>query len=363
MGETTKRIQTFDIARGLAITLVVLGHSIVLKESTWISHVIFLANLPIFFFLSGYFARPQSTPRAFYRGINTLLLPYVVGAGLFFCTWSIFHNHFQMDVIESILMGNAAPGYFPWFHGGYLDVAVGVFWFLPTMFLANILFQLILHVANKINPNWQAYLVFFIGTSLSLGAILIGWFGPMIGEARYPFGLLTAIHVQIFYAAGYLLNKMKKSAGMPVIVLNGWVTAGAVLIVYVTAMTGTYGLNNAYATQPILAIVSGFGTSFILLRIARFIEENFARACTLISWAGRYSIVLYTLHALDFNVLNNNVVSAILGISRGQSLLIWTLSLLWFVVRITVIYVTAQLLVKNYSVNKILVDRDWPMKA
>lgn len=65
----TKRIQYFDIARGIGIICVVLSHTLLDSQridglsfgvaETWIFRICFSFHMPLFFILSGYFMRPN----------------------------------------------------------------------------------------------------------------------------------------------------------------------------------------------------------------------------------------------------------------------------------------------------------------
>ena len=61
----TRRDESIDVARGIAIILVVLGHNRALS-SAWPALVatIFLFHVPLFFFLSGCVLRPERPLRA-----------------------------------------------------------------------------------------------------------------------------------------------------------------------------------------------------------------------------------------------------------------------------------------------------------
>ncbi len=49
-----QRNETLDIAKGLGIVLVVLGHNPVFREGAhWLYEAVYLFHMPLFFFLSG----------------------------------------------------------------------------------------------------------------------------------------------------------------------------------------------------------------------------------------------------------------------------------------------------------------------
>jgi len=66
----TKRLQYVDIARGIAMICIILGH----LGNPAINRVVFTFHVPIFFFITGYFT---STKRSKNK-IRTLLVPYAI---------------------------------------------------------------------------------------------------------------------------------------------------------------------------------------------------------------------------------------------------------------------------------------------
>ena len=68
-----RRIDWIDIAKGLGILAVILGHCH-LPEKVWNS--IYSWHMPIFFVISGYFYRVQPFEVLFKKKINSLLKPY-----------------------------------------------------------------------------------------------------------------------------------------------------------------------------------------------------------------------------------------------------------------------------------------------
>lgn len=77
------RNKTIDIAKGLGILLVVLGHSwMVLDEKGEMFRVIFSFHMPLFFFLSGvFFKETESLPTLLWSKADSLLKPYFVVLG------------------------------------------------------------------------------------------------------------------------------------------------------------------------------------------------------------------------------------------------------------------------------------------
>src|SRR5512140_3521698 len=80
-----KRIEYIDIARGIGILLVVLGHNDFAAFSPFFHQVIYSFHIPLFFFLSGYFI---NTAISFFeysrRRFHAVLKPYLFTIALIY---------------------------------------------------------------------------------------------------------------------------------------------------------------------------------------------------------------------------------------------------------------------------------------
>lgn len=72
---TASRILYWDIAKGIAIILMVLGHTDCLPP---IRGAIFSFHMPFFIIANGYFIKYYDVKKTFHKSIKTLLYPYFV---------------------------------------------------------------------------------------------------------------------------------------------------------------------------------------------------------------------------------------------------------------------------------------------
>ena len=83
----SKRIEYLDIARGIGILLVVLGHNDFEAISLFIHQVIYSFHIPLFFFLSGYFINISIPFFDFVKKrFNALLKPFLFTIFLIYFT-------------------------------------------------------------------------------------------------------------------------------------------------------------------------------------------------------------------------------------------------------------------------------------
>lgn len=79
----------FDIAKGILIICVVLGHG----GSDTIGEFVYRFHMPLFIILSGYFIKRQTDIRQYTKErILKLMLPYFVYMGLDFAFFDHLHN-------------------------------------------------------------------------------------------------------------------------------------------------------------------------------------------------------------------------------------------------------------------------------
>lgn len=204
----SKRLSQIGNIRALAIFLVVLGHSIILYSSgwdlyetsrdvpflNWLKWFIDIPQMPLFFSLSGYlFVFTHSKKRGFVHLLKNkalrLLVPYI-GIGLCF-----------------LLPVRVAIGFPSYQNMGIGDMArklltasdVGHLWFLPALFFAFLLSEIILTIAEKI-PGVRKCPALF----LCLAALALYLEGYRIGLGYPP--LLSAFNYLIWFSFGYFLN-------------------------------------------------------------------------------------------------------------------------------------------------------------
>ena len=127
-GTVSKRIEWVDIAKGVAIVLVCLGHRDVPKcLDEWISSF----HLPLFFFLAGYTTRFEVYANFWAyaaRKVRVLLVPYLVfglaGMAFSYC-FEFFYRHQIIPLTDALLVLLDGRGY-------------GSLWFILPLFVVEV---------------------------------------------------------------------------------------------------------------------------------------------------------------------------------------------------------------------------------
>ena len=101
----SKRIEYIDIAKGIGILLVVMGHNDFALVSPFAYKLIYSFHMPLFFFLSGYFLNTTIGFWSFFqKRFNSLLKPYLFTLFLiYFVSVSFGKMGFEMAMVRGAL--------------------------------------------------------------------------------------------------------------------------------------------------------------------------------------------------------------------------------------------------------------------
>lgn len=140
------RNQTFDIAKLLAIVLVVWGH-ILSGDKSLVMECITKCHMPIFYFISGYFLYSEickyDTKELVRKKVFRLFLPYWIWSLLSFLVNSlsiIVHSH----TVNMAQLGREAADIFVYSRS---------VWFFIELFFANIVFILLISLSERIRVS------------------------------------------------------------------------------------------------------------------------------------------------------------------------------------------------------------------
>lgn len=126
-----KRLQQFDILKGIGILLVIIGHT---KLPDLGKDIIYGCHMPLFFFCSGVFYKDKPIKAVFVRNFNQLIVPY-----FFFCLlWNfsnmvLFLHGADFSSYLALLRQNADP----FSENGFWYKTI---WFLPCLFIVRMLY-------------------------------------------------------------------------------------------------------------------------------------------------------------------------------------------------------------------------------
>src|SRR5574339_455986 len=141
-----KRIEYLDIARGIGILLVVLGHNDFGALSPFFHKVIYSFHIPLFFFLSGYFINAALPFFGYFKKrFHSVLKPYLFTIFLIYFASVSFEKMGFQTALGRIIKSLYGTGY-------YIDwVAL---WFLPHLFAVSLYAYIFIALVSKLRNRW-----------------------------------------------------------------------------------------------------------------------------------------------------------------------------------------------------------------
>ena len=283
--ENHARIAHIDIARGIAIFLVVAGHLLhgVARD------VIFLFHMPFFFVLSGFLHRLQADEKAFLRRkASSLLIPYFVYLMLFGALElsgqvRVFVMDPSVSGVGRLLYGVARLLY----GGELLNGLMITFWFVTCFFLTQ---QFYNFVAIRVRRRWVLWLLAAI-----LYAIAVVSQHTVSGRIPFPWDVNVVCCSFLFYFVGSRLGGIifsSKCDGVALLALVASVIGGALVWRGVPLpfdmKWGDYGI---FVLSPLLALC--------LVRMLSLCSHLMARINILgtpLGYAGKASLTIMFVH-------------------------------------------------------------------
>jgi fucose 4-O-acetylase-like acetyltransferase len=199
------RIDYIDVAKGIGILLVVMGHNDFSLLSPFLFKLIYSFHMPMFFFMSGIFFKPDlSFLTLLRRRFDSVLKPYIfITLLIFFATISFTKVSFAQSITRLLkaLYGN----------GHYLDWVQ--LWFLPHLFVVSLFAFLFYRLTRRINAPWIKWgllaaiqVIGVLGIS-TFWPFSINLFGQSITIYGLPFSLDLVLVSGFFFIGGYELFK------------------------------------------------------------------------------------------------------------------------------------------------------------
>jgi fucose 4-O-acetylase-like acetyltransferase len=286
-----KRIGYIDIAKGLGILVIVLAHNDLAGYHPTLHKFIYAFHIPLFFFLSGMFFRPERTfGETLRRRFNTLLKPYLFTIFLIYLGEAAFSN-----MNFPVIAGRIAKSMYA--TGWYIDWVQ--LWFIPHLFAVSLFAWIAWRVLfGRIKTDWLRWLLLF--AMLAAGVLTMPYFwpflAPVIGIELHglPFSLDLVLASGFFFLVGYEVNQrpLEKFFASPLVLAGTF----GLLLAMIWFLPPVLDFNTR--TYPSLWIntaeaLLGIG---MILSLSRNLEKWSARLANVFSYFGRISLVILIFH-------------------------------------------------------------------
>ncbi|MGC1377200.1 MAG: acyltransferase family protein, partial [Anaerolineales bacterium] len=313
----TKRIEYLDVAKGIGILFVVLGHNHIKLEYPIIYQVVYSFHMPFFFLLSGmFFKTGYSLVELARKRFNSLLKPFIAYMVVVYVGSILFTKIDLLAIFWRMLKSlYAGPNMLEWIP----------LWFLPHLFLVNLLaFVLIKFVYGRLPHLWMRAL--FLAVMLGLGAATIHLFWPVdfsVSNHSFEFyGLPWSADLLLittaFFMLGYEIRRtfLDGATGFRYF---GWVLIAAVALFiglniafpstidfYIRRYGSSAGLSLAFQPPfglsihdfiPVVVVtLEAVSGSVLILFLAKWLEKGPARLFGALKYLGTASIVILIFH-------------------------------------------------------------------
>lgn len=259
-----ERNPVFDMMKGLAIFLMVLGHCQIHEV---LFHIIYLFHIPMFFIVSGYFYTPKDWKTCCKTDLRRLILPYLIFAAIVLLKFLIDAFRLQDFSVpvrfgKSILTG---------------DFGIGPIWFLLALFWCREIFNA--------SAKWKWGMPIAIVSS-----ILVGAFGLGVNSFLAFFEGVSSI---VFYSLGFALSKMKLEVSSLVASIS---FAISVAVFFLCGEMDVHTMH--YPLYP-LNVLGALSVTLFLYWLFKTIWFGKYVKC-FFAFYGRWSLLLLGVHYTEF---------------------------------------------------------------
>lgn len=286
----TQRSNIIDIAKAIAITLMVIGHS---GCPSWLHDFIYVFHMPLFFFLSGYCLKESHLAQPFRFSVHRLrqiYWPFLKWNILFFALNPLFfylgitNEYYPISQIRELATGLLTMS--TWHE------MLGTFWFLRYMLMSNIAAVLILWILCRYRR--LCHTLFLLLPVLPTLCWLLGM--PEVTKGQFMLCLF-------FYYCGFAIQRF-----MPRYDRWYYPVLWAMTIVFSLFVKTELPLMEprftlVYAIAALTGIILTMATS-------RLIFDYCTRFSRPLVWLGRHTLLIMVWHLLAFKLASYIYVAA-----------------------------------------------------
>lgn len=280
--QSKKRDIRFDIAKGIGILLVVIGH---VGEMKHLQPIIYSFHMPLFFMISGYFFKKKKFDVFIKKRIKSLIIPYWFTSILLVLMMLIKQIYYQNYHVALFLRDNLMRivlGYSQDING---MAAVGPLWFLLALFFSELFYLLF--------SQKEAFTTLFVIAAFCFGV----WSHHHLGV--FPFSLQPALCATLFLHIGFLCKTHHWLDEM------NWQRAVLALFIWFlsrknTLFVMTLDMGGTFYADLLPTIIGSCAGSYLIIYFATHCAQHLNNPFSaLLDFFGRYSLVFLCFHSLE----------------------------------------------------------------
>lgn len=283
---SSKRISWIDLAKGIAIILVIVGHSV--WFGTAVRNFIFSFHMPLFFMLSGYTLRVADNKDDFFcnlvKNFKHLLVPCLfVGFMSILVSWCK-NTNFNINELLNYIYSGCVALFWASGVGAYTYPGIGPIWFIISLFWAKTIIDLVSIFFPGNSGRFVFYFLGFSGLALGMNKILL------------PQNLDVTL-VAVFYVYLGMLWKKYQDVLNVYADLLFWLS---VIIWFLCLYNGIY-IEMATRSYPfyVLSLIEATCASFAVCCLCKGLVLNFYVKSFFV-FVGVRSLLIFYVHHLDW---------------------------------------------------------------
>jgi fucose 4-O-acetylase-like acetyltransferase len=290
------RLLTIDVARGIGILLVVIGHNALFRDSAHaLYEAIYLFHMPLFFFVSGVTFRLTSAGEAVRKRARALLVPYFLMSAVAVAAQA-GDGARLLEELRGVLYGTGQT------------IRFVPLWFLPCLFLVSVSTAAWLGAARawlslEEFERWRPRLL--VGTAsvgLIGGALLLasGVFArpPFTDASGRPIGLPWSLDLLPFVLAIFMTGilfcraRVIRDCPTPLVVIVGACGVLALLVANGVSLDLNYR-RMSDAVAAVVGVAAGISLVFALATLVARVPA----VSRVFAYLGSASLVILLLHS------------------------------------------------------------------
>lgn len=305
--QRTERVQYIDIAKAIAIFLVVLGHPRAVEDYGTVERFLYSFHMPLFFMMSGIFLKQKShyscqTWKTFFKkNLLGLFVPYMI--------WSAIYMSFSYINVGKVMYGS-------WIVLRNTH-SLSSLWFLPVLFMARTYQEAMMHIAWKLKWNPRKFAIVCALLFFAAGILIPhNNTGDGIGM---PWGFDIAFVASTFMIFGYLGRPWLEKLAERKSLLKLGIAAISLIVLFIGMHFTHYSevhpfmlMANAEFGSPILCLINGFAGSLMIIMIAQ-IADSLLKHKDLIVFIGQNTMGIYLIHKNFLQGLYNMTINVAPG--------------------------------------------------
>jgi polysaccharide biosynthesis protein PslL len=292
-----QRILTLDVAKGVGILLVVLGHNPVFREDAHpLYEAVYLFHMPLFFFLSGITFRLAPAGEALRKRARALLVPYFTMGAVALVVAMPDGLLATLTELGGVLYGTGHT------------IRFVPLWFLPCLFLVSMAATGALSAARTALGT-QRYervrtqlLVALVAVSLVGGALILasGTFArpPFVDAKDRPLGLPWSLDLVPFTLAIFVLGTLASRTRFALNCPYPWVVMPVAAGVLALLVWNGVSLDLNYRRMTeVVAVVLAMAAGIAMVLALSSLIARIGWISRMFAYLGSASLVILMLHS------------------------------------------------------------------